>query len=170
LLSEPTTPERAATNTQDEFIGQASEAEACVKVQRLDLDLPLPQIAYPGDAGLDLPAAIDCELQPGQRMLIPTGLAIAIPEGFAGFVLPRSGLSLRVGLSQANAPGLIDSHYRGELQIVAVNLDHSAPITIKRGDRIAQLVILALPKVVWQEVAELDATSRGQQGFGSSGV
>ncbi|MCL2339586.1 MAG: dUTP diphosphatase [Actinomycetia bacterium] len=141
-----------------------------VPIQRLDPDLPLPQTAYAGDAGFDLVAAADCRLLPGARALIPTGMAVAIPEGYAGFVLPRSGLALRVGLSQANSPGLIDSHYRGELQVVAVNLDPSEPILIQRGERIAQLVILQLPEVSWQEVEALDATDRGAQGFGSSGV
>ena len=146
-----------------------SDEAVNIQVKRLDTGLPLPAKAYPGDAGFDLMSAIDCVLQPSGRALIPTGLAVAIPEGFAGFALPRSGLSLRVGLGQANSPGLIDSRYRGELKIVAINLDPYAPIHIKRGDRIAQLVILALPQVGWQEVAELDETERGEQGFGSSG-
>jgi dUTP pyrophosphatase len=160
LGSEPDASEQAAAY---------SSSKTRVQVVRMDKDLPLPQTAYPGDAGFDLQATIDCVLPPGGRALIPTGLAIAIPEGFAGFVLPRSGLALRVGLSQANTPGLIDSHYRGQLQIVAVNLDHYTSIHIKRGDRIAQLMILALPQVVWQEVDELSETERGEQGFGSSG-
>ena len=141
-----------------------------VEVKRLDEGLPLPKQAYAADAGVDLCAAIDCTLAPGERTLIPTGLAIAVPEGFAGLVLPRSGLALRVGLSMANTPGLIDSHYRGELSIVAINLDRTTPIVIKRGERIAQLVIIAVPQVVWREVDELDLTERGDHGFGSSGV
>jgi len=140
-----------------------------LQVKQLDTELPLPHQAYPGDAGVDLCSAIDITLPPGKRALIPTGLAIAIPEGFAGFVLPRSGLALREGLSMANTPGLIDSHYRGELNVIAVNLDSSTPVEIKRGDRIAQLVILAVPQVVWHEVEELDQTERGERGFGSSG-
>jgi len=140
-----------------------------VAVKRLSPDLELPQIAYAGDAGVDLRADCDCCLAPGERKLIPTGLAVAIPEGYAGFVLPRSGLALRQGLSMANTPGLVDSHYRGELQVVAVNLDHTESIDIHRGDRIAQLVVLPVPLVIWDEAAELDHTDRGQQGFGSSG-
>jgi dUTP pyrophosphatase len=103
-------------------------------------------------------------------VLIPTGLAIAIPEGYAGFVQPRSGLALKLGLSIANTPGLIDSHYRGELKIIAVNLDTQSTIAIEKGERIAQLVIQQVPKVTLVEVDELDETDRGQGGFGSSGV
>ncbi|MCL2632528.1 MAG: dUTP diphosphatase [Coriobacteriia bacterium] len=132
--------------------------------------MPLPAPAYAGDAGVDLYAAADCTLEPGQRSLIPTGLAMAIPEGYAGFVLPRSGMALRQGLSVANAPGLIDSHYRGELNVVAINLNRDTVIEVKRGERIAQLVILAVPQVNWLEVDELDPTERGEQGFGSSGL
>ena len=148
----------------------SSRARIKVDVKQLDDRLPLPKQAYSGDAGVDLHAAVDCILSPGERALIPTGLAVAIPDGFAGFVLPRSGLALRKGLSIANTPGLIDSHYRGELNVVAVNLDPSSAIEIKRGERIAQLVILAVPQVLWQEVEELESTDRNKRGFGSSGV
>lgn len=141
-----------------------------VQVKRIDKDLPLPTYAYEGDAGLDLLSAVDVVLQPFERMLVPTGLAVAIPLGYAGFVQPRSGLSLRVGLSMANTPGLIDSNYRGELKIVAVNLDKDTPVEIKRGDRIAQLVIQEVPIVKLCEVDELDDTVRGVKGFGSSQV
>jgi dUTP pyrophosphatase len=141
-----------------------------LKIKRLDKTLPLPAYAYEGDAGLDLCAAESCILQPGERGLIPTGLAIEIPNGYAGFVQPRSGLALRVGLSQVNTPGLIDSHYRGEVKIVAINHDPGQPITISRGQRIAQLVILAVPTVQIEEVPELSPTQRGTGGFGSSGV
>ncbi|MCL1879913.1 MAG: dUTP diphosphatase [Actinomycetia bacterium] len=140
-----------------------------VAVQRLVADMDLPSAAYPGDAGIDLCAACDCWLKPGERKLIPTGLAVAIPEGYAGFVLPRSGLALRKGLSMANTPGLIDSHFRGELQVVAVNLDPKEVIEIQRKERIAQLVVLEVPRVVWQEALQLDCTERGDKGFGSSG-
>ncbi len=141
-----------------------------LNIQRLDNDVELPRYAYPGDAGLDLRSNADLVIEPFKRRLIPTGLAIAIPEGYAGFVQPRSGLALRQGLSFPNTPGLIDSHYRGELKVVAINLDPHNPIRIKRGDRIAQLVIQEVPVVNLVEVKELDETDRGSGGFGSSGV
>ncbi|SDC18799.1 dUTP diphosphatase [Parafannyhessea umbonata] len=139
-------------------------------IKRLDEDVELPQYAYPGDAGLDLRSNADLVLKPFERKLIPTGLAIAIPEGYAGFVQPRSGLALKQGLSFPNTPGLIDSHYRGELKVVAINLDPQNPILINKGDRIAQLVIQEVPVVNLVEVKELDETDRGSGGFGSSGV
>ena len=141
-----------------------------LNIQRLDNDVELPRYAYPGDAGLDLRSNAGLVIEPFERRLIPTGLAIAIPEGYAGFVQPRSGLALRQGLSFPNTPGLIDSHYRGELKVVAINLDPHNPIRIKRGDRIAQLVIQEVPVVNLVEVKELDETDRGSSGFGSSGV
>ena len=141
-----------------------------LNIQRLDNDVELPRYAYPGDAGLDLRSNADLVIEPFERRLIPTGLAIAIPEGYAGFVQPRSGLALRQGLSFPNTPGLIDSHYRGELKVVAINLDSHNPIRIKRGDRIAQLVIQEVPVVNLVEVKELDETDRGSGGFGSSAV
>lgn len=139
-------------------------------IKRLDPSVELPTYAYAGDAGLDLRANEDVELAPHERRLVGTGLAVAIPEGFAGFVQPRSGLALREGLSMANTPGLVDSHYRGELKVCAVNLDDERPIRIERGERIAQLVIQRVPQVTLQEVSELDETDRGTGGFGSSGV
>jgi dUTP pyrophosphatase len=139
-------------------------------VKRLDPTIELPSYAYEGDAGLDLRSSEDVTLKPFERRLVSTGLAIAIPEGYAGFVQPRSGMALKHGLSMANTPGLIDSHYRGELKVIAINLDPSEPIVIKRGDRIAQLVIQQVPVVSLVEVEELDETDRGAGGFGSSGV
>lgn len=147
-----------------------SNTTITVRIKRLDPELPLPAYAYPGDAGLDLVAAIDCTIEPHQREMIPTGLQVAIPEGYAGFVLPRSGLAARVGLSMVNTPGLIDSHYRGEMIMIAINHDDEQPIEIKRGDRIAQLVIMPTPVVTIEEVDELDSTQRSEKGFGSSGV
>lgn len=138
-------------------------------IKKLDPEVELPQYAYEGDAGLDLRSNEDVVLAPFERRLIATGLAIAIPEGYAGFVQPRSGLALREGLSMANTPGLIDAHYRGELKVVAVNLDAKNPITISKGERIAQLVIQKVPVVELVEVEELDETDRGEGGFGSSG-
>lgn len=141
-----------------------------VMIKRLDKSVELPSYAYTGDAGLDLRASEPVTIEPLKRVLIPTGLAIAIPEGYAGFVQPRSGLALKLGLSIANTPGLIDSHYRGELKVIAVNLDTQSTIAIEKGERIAQLVIQQVPKVTLVEVDELDETDRGQGGFGSSGV
>lgn len=140
-----------------------------ISVQRLDPDLPLPQYAHDGDAGVDLYAREDTVLAPnGGRALMPTGIAIAIPLGYAGFVLPRSGLALHNGISVVNAPGLIDSHYRGELKVVLLNTDPTRPYHVHRGDRIAQLVIQKVENVTWVEVDELDANNRGG-GFGHSG-
>lgn len=139
-------------------------------IKRLDPSVELPSYAYAGDAGLDLRANEGVDLAPLERKLIPTGLAIAIPDGYAGFVQPRSGLALREGLSMANTPGLIDAHYRGELKVCAVNLDPEKTIHIERGERIAQLVIQKVPVVTLVEVDELDETDRGAGGFGSSGV
>ena len=139
-------------------------------IKRLDPEVVLPSYAYEGDAGLDLRANVDTDIAPLERKLIPTGLAVAIPEGFAGFVQPRSGLALKSGLSMANTPGLIDAHYRGELKVIAVNIDANEPIHISKGERIAQLVIQRVPVVSLMEVDELDETDRGTGGFGSSGV
>jgi len=139
-------------------------------IKRLDPTVELPSYAYSGDAGLDLRSSEEVTLAPHERRLVSTGLAIAIPEGYAGFVQPRSGLALREGLSMANTPGLIDAHYRGELKVCAVNLDDKKDIHITRGERIAQLVIQKVPAVELVEVDELDETDRGVGGFGSSGV
>jgi dUTP pyrophosphatase len=140
-----------------------------IDVKRLDPELPLPAYARAGDAGLDLRSAVDVRLEPGQRVAIPTGIAVAIPDGFAGFVQPRSGAALRDGLGVANSPGLIDSGYRGEVKVVAVNLDPRQPIDVRRGDRIAQLVVVPVARVILTEVDELDATERGAGGHGSTG-
>ena len=139
-------------------------------VKRLDPEAELPAPAHPGDAGLDLRAAIEIEIGPGERAMVPTGVALAIPEGHAGLVLPRSGLASRQGLTLANAPGLIDAGYRGEVTCAVVNLDREQPVKILRGDRIAQLVVVAIPSVEPAWVDELPATSRGNGGFGSTGV
>ena len=141
-----------------------------LRIKRLDPTIELPAYAYEGDAGLDLRANEEVTLVPLERRLVGTGLAVAIPDGYAGFVQPRSGLALREGLSMANTPGLVDAHYRGELKVCAVNLDAHQAIHIERGERIAQLVIQRVPAVQLVEVDELDATDRGSGGFGSSGV
>lgn len=147
-----------------------SEDAITLPIKRLDPTVELPSYAYAGDAGLDLRASESVVLRPLERRLVSTGLAIAIPEGYAGFVQPRSGLALRKGLSMANTPGLIDAHYRGELKVCAVNLDSQNNIVIERGERIAQLVIQKVPAVTLTEVDELDETDRGTGGFGSSGT
>ena len=146
------------------------EKTITVPIKRLDPTVELPRYAYAGDAGLDLRASEDVVLKPFERRLISTGLAIAIPDGYAGFIQPRSGLALKQGLSMANTPGLIDAHYRGELKICAINLDPKDDIVIRRGDRIAQLVIQKVPVVELLEVDDLSETDRGAGGFGSSGV
>ena len=140
-----------------------------IHIKRLDTDLPLPQLAHVGDAGLDIYSAIDVVLAPnGGRALVPAGIAISIPLGYAGFVLPRSGLALNHGISLVNTPGLIDSHYRGEIKVVMLNTDQNRPYHVSRGDSIAQLVIQRVEEVTWTEVATLDDNDRGG-GFGHSG-
>jgi dUTP pyrophosphatase len=129
----------------------------------------LPAYAHPGDAGLDLASAVDTEIAPGERAMIPTGVAVAIPEGHAGLVLPRSGLASRQGLTLANSPGLIDAGYRGEVTCAMVNLDRDRTVSIKRGDRIAQLVIIPMRAVEPRWSEELPPSERGEGGFGSSG-
>lgn len=136
---------------------------------RLDPGLPLPRYAHDGDAGMDLYSVTDVEIPPGRRELIGTGVAVSIPEGYAGFVLPRSGLALRSGLSLVNTPGLIDSHYRGEIKVIAINHDQESAIRIARGDKIAQLVVQRIERCELMEVDELDGTIRGEGGFGSTG-
>lgn len=141
-----------------------------VEVQRLDPGLPLPGYARDGDAGLDLYAAETVTLAPGARAAVRTGLAVAIPAGCAGFVLPRSGLALRQGLSLVNTPGLIDAGYRGEIRVILINHDRDTPVTLTRGDRIAQLVIQRIESADLVEVEKLPSTSRGSEGFGSTGA
>jgi dUTP pyrophosphatase len=142
-----------------------------IRVQRLDPELPLPRQQHTDDAGYDLHARERVELvQGGGRALVPTGLAIAIPSGYAGFVLPRSGLALKHGVTCLNTPGLIDPLYRGELKVLLINTDPEQPFVVERGDRIAQLVIQAVERVDWKEVDTLDVTERDTFGFGSTGV
>ena len=138
--------------------------------QRLDPALPLPAYAQPGDAGADLRTAIDVTLAPGERALVPTGVAVAIPTGYAGFLHPRSGLAARLGLSIINTPGTIDAGYRGEIQVPLVNHDRDETIVVRRGDRIAQLVVQPVTRVVFDVVDELPDSTRGAGAFGSTGV
>lgn len=137
-------------------------------VRRLRAEAQLPERAYAGDAGLDLAACERVELRPGERMAVPTGLAVAIPEGYAGFVQPRSGLAARHGIALVNSPGLIDAGYRGEIQVVLLNTDREQTFVAEPGERIAQLVVLQVPAVELREVEELPETERGIRGFGSS--
>lgn len=140
-----------------------------LEVRRLDPDLPLPTYARPGDAGLDLLAAQPVELKPGERAAVPTGIAVAIPDGFAGFVHPRSGRALKEGLTVANAPGTIDAGYRGEIKVILVNLDPTEPVYIERGEKVAQLIVQQVETADLIEVKELPDSERGEGGFGSSG-
>ena len=142
-----------------------------VPIKRLDADLPLPKYAQPGDAGCDLLAAEQAVLEPGGgRGLISTGIAIALPEGYAAFIQPRSGLALKHGVTCLNTPGLIDSGYRGELKVLLVNTDPKVPFEVNRGERIAQLVISKYEKISWDATEDLSQTERGDGGFGSTGV
>lgn len=140
-----------------------------VRIVRLDPDLPLPTYAHPEDAGADLMTTQDLTLQPGERMLVPTGVALALPEGHVGLVHPRSGLAARHGLSIVNAPGTIDAGYRGEVKVLLVNLDPHTEVHLSRGDRIAQLVVQRFERAEFVETDSLDETSRGAGGYGSTG-
>ena len=139
-------------------------------IQRLRTDAVLPERAYHGDAGLDLAACERVELAPGERAVVGTGLAVAVPDGYAGFVQPRSGLADRHGISIVNSPGLIDSGYRGELKVILINTDSTHPFVVEPGMRIAQLVVLEVPELELVETDELPATERGVRGHGSSGA
>lgn len=140
-----------------------------IQVQRLDPGLPLPAYAHPGDAGADLVTTVDVTLAPGERAMVPTGVAFALPEGYAAFVHPRSGLAARHGLSIVNTPGTIDAGYRGEIKVMLVNHDPREPIELRRGDRIAQLVVQRVERARFIEVGELPGSIRGAGGYGSTG-
>ena len=140
-----------------------------VLVRRLDPDVPLPAYAHPGDAGCDLVTTEDADVLPGERVLLPTGISLALPDGYAAFVHPRSGLAARHGVSLVNAPGTVDAGYRGELQVVLINHDPREVLRLRRFDRIAQLVVQQVEHVVWRETGELPATARGTGGHGSTG-
>jgi dUTP pyrophosphatase len=143
--------------------------EVPVLIRRLDPGLPLPARAHPGDAGADLVTAVDVELAPGQRAVVPTGVAIALPDGYAAFVHPRSGLAARHGVTIVNAPGTVDAGYRGEIRVTLLNTDSAQSVSFQRGDRIAQLVIQRVALPVFREVGTLPGSSRGDGGFGSTG-
>lgn len=146
-----------------------SEAVVDVRVRRLDPGIDLPAYAHDGDAGADLRTTVDVVLPPGQRTLVPTGIAIALPDGYAGFVHPRSGLAARHGLSIVNAPGTVDAGYRGEIAVSLVNLDPRQEIRLSRGDRIAQLVVQRVERANFVEVQQLPSSARGEGGHGSTG-
>ena len=140
-----------------------------VLIKRLDPDLPLPTRSHPGDAGLDLVAAADVDLAPGARAVVPTGMAIALPDGYAAFVHPRSGLAAKHGVTIVNAPGTVDAGYRGEIRVTLLNTDPATAVSFQRGDRIAQLVIQRVASPVFHEVDSLPGSARGESGFGSTG-
>jgi dUTP diphosphatase len=148
---------------------EPDDAAPQVQVQRLDPELPLPAYALPGDAGADIVTAVDVTLAPGERAVLPTGLAIAVPDGFAAFLHPRSGLAARAGLGLVNAPGTIDSGYRGEIKVIVINHDPAATLHLARGDRIAQLVVQRVERARFVAVPELPASERGAGGHGSTG-
>jgi dUTP pyrophosphatase len=140
-----------------------------LKIKLLEDGLPVPRYQHEGDAGLDLPSRIDYRLEPGERARIPTGIAVAIPRGYAGFVMVRSGLAARHGIACVNAPGLIDAGYRGEINVILLNTDRREPFVIRRGERIAQLVLQKVIEATVVTVDELEETARGEGGFGSTG-
>ena len=141
-----------------------------VLVVRLDPGLPLPSYALPGDAGFDVCTTVDITLDPGERAIVPTGIAIALPDGYAAFVHPRSGLAARHGLTIVNAPGTIDAGYRGEVKVCLLNTDAHDPVTLKRGDRIAQIVVQPVARAVLHEAERLPGSHRGEGGYGSTGT
>jgi dUTP pyrophosphatase len=141
-----------------------------VLITRLDPELPLPQYAKPGDAGADIVSRIDITLAPGERALVPTGIAIALPDGYVALVHPRSGLAIKHGVTMVNSPGTVDAAYRGELQIILINHDPNQAVSFKRGDRIAQLVIQKVERAEFIEVSQLPGSGRGSGGFGSTGA
>jgi len=140
-----------------------------VLIQRLDDGLPVPSYAHPGDAGADLYAAADVELLPGERAMVGTGVAIALPDGYAAFVHPRSGLAARHGVTLVNAPGTVDAGYRGEIRVTVINTDAKEPFRLSRGDRVAQLVVQRVERAAFTEVEQLPGSARGTGGFGSTG-
>jgi dUTP pyrophosphatase len=140
-----------------------------VLITRLDAAVPLPAYAHPGDAGADLVSTVDVHLAPGERALVPTGVALALPEGYVGLVHPRSGMAVRHGIGIVNSPGTVDAGYRGEISVLLVNLDRHTPVQLRRGDRIAQLVVQRVLAARFTEVDRLPASARGSGGYGSTG-
>lgn len=140
-----------------------------ILIRRVDAGVPLPAYAHPGDAGADLTTTVDVHLAPGERVVVPTGISIALPDGYVALVHPRSGLAARCGVSIVNAPGTVDAGYRGEIKVVLVNLDPAEPVTLHRGDRIAQLVVQRFERARFVEVERLPGSDRGEGGYGSTG-
>ena len=140
-----------------------------VSVTRLDPEVPLPSYAHPGDAGCDLVTTVDAEVRPGERVVLPTGIALALPEGYAAFVHPRSGLAAQHGVGIVNSPGTIDAGYRGEIKVILVNHDLSSSVSLRRLDRVAQLVVQRIEHVTWRESEALPDSVRGDGGHGSTG-
>jgi dUTP pyrophosphatase len=140
-----------------------------VQVVRLDPDVPLPSYAHPGDAGADLTTTVAVRLEPGERAMVPTGLSVALPDGYVALVHPRSGLAAKFGVSIVNAPGTVDAGYRGEIKVMLINLDPAEPVVLRRGDRIAQLVVQEFTSARFVEVASLPESARGAGGYGSTG-
>ncbi len=155
--------------TRDGAAAGSGEDLVDLLIRRLDPDVAIPSTAHPGDAGADLVTTVDVELGAGERVTVPTGIAIALPAGYAGFVLPRSGLAARYGLGIVNAPGTVDAGYRGEIMVTLVNHDLHRSLTLRRGDRIAQLVVQRVERAVFHEVDTLPGSVRGEGGFGSTG-
>ena len=148
---------------------QGNQAHVEILIRRLDAEVPLPSYAHAGDAGADLTTTEDVELAPGERAMVPTGISIALPDGYAAFVHPRSGLAARCGISIVNAPGTVDAGYRGEVKVMLVNLDPVEPVNLHRGDRIAQLVVQRVERARFVEVEALPGSDRGDGGYGSTG-
>jgi dUTP pyrophosphatase len=140
-----------------------------ILITRLDPEVPMPSYAHPGDAGADLTTTVDVRLEPGERALVPTGIGIALPEGYVALVHPRSGLAARFGVSIVNAPGTVDAGYRGEIKVMLINLDPRDPVVLGRGDRIAQLVVQQVERARFVEVDRLPGSARGEGGYGSTG-
>lgn len=140
-----------------------------ILIRRLDAGVPLPAYSHPGDAGADLTTTVDVHLEPGERAMVPTGISLALPDGYVALVHPRSGLAARCGLSIVNAPGTVDAGYRGEVKVMLINLDPAEPVTLHRGDRIAQLVLQRVERARFVEVERLPGSDRGDGGYGSTG-
>jgi dUTP pyrophosphatase len=158
----------AVTDTELDA-GSDAGSDVDISIVRLDPDLPLPAYAHPGDAGADLLTTVDVTLQPGERAMVPTGIALALPDGYVALVHPRSGLAARHGLSIVNTPGTIDAGYRGEVKVMLINHDPVAPVELRRGDRVAQLVVQRFERARFVEVGQLPDSARGEGGYGSTG-
>lgn len=167
-MTESISNPQPGADSQMEFAARTNGVE--VLLQQLDPELPVPSYAHPGDAGLDLYSAVDYTLEPGQRQLIPTGVALALPPGYVAFVHPRSGLAHKHGIGMVNAPGVIDAGYRGEIKVNLINHDRGSSFEIRRGERVAQLIVQLVSQVEFVAVSSLPGSDRGEGGFGSTGT